>query len=263
MMPGGLKVISAVALAVAVFVMAPAANRATALDARVEAASQDRRLVDLQITDGRVTGAFEGLPLADVLDALAERAGFAYDADVEGLEVSVSRRFEAVPLGEVLSDLLRPFNYTMAFSAEGEVRQIRIDGLRDGTGAASAGRPAPRTAEAAPPEGEAEPPREIVLPRGTTLTEAQRRLFGESDMESGVPDHLYELFYPEQPPGSEETGPPEPATAVLDPPDFGVVETNAEPPGSDLSEMELPEPVALDEDMGSMEDPLDLPSASR
>jgi hypothetical protein len=82
------------------------------------------------------------------------------------------------------------------------------------------------------------------------LTEAQLQMFERPDPEAGVPEELYEQFYPDQPPGSEETGPTEPETAVMDLPDFTPVESDTGPTGSDMSIMDLPEFTPFETETG-------------
>lgn len=204
--------------------------------------------LDLQVTDGMVTGAFERRPVAEVLEALREQADFDYEADDEVLDVPVSRRFDAVPLAEALTDLLRPFNYTMVFAPGGTVRRLHITGLQG------------ERVEAADPVA-ARPAKtatwleSIQLAPGVELTEAQAQLFEEPGPDAGIPAELYDQFYPEQPPGSEETGPPEPENSNLEISEFTPFESETGPPEPDVSTMDLPDFILEEYETGPSPDP--------
>lgn len=227
-----------------------AASAAPALTAETRAAAgDDVGRLSLQVTEGKVTGSVKRRPVAEVLDALSSQANFDYEAGDEVLGILFSRRFEAVPLAEALDDLLGAFNYIMTFAPDGAVQRLRISGLRGAPGDLR-----PQSVPAVPVESAAEP-EAIQLAPGTALTEAQAGLFEEAEQEVAVPAALYELFYPEQLPGSEETGPPEPETESLEVSEFTPFESDSGPPGPDISTMELPDFIPVENETGPTEDP--------
>lgn len=239
----------AIAVAAVLCLAAASGGPASAAETRALAALDELGRLDLQVADGKVTGAVERRPVAEVLQALRDQVDFDYEADDEILGVLLTRRFDAVPLTDALIDLLGAFNYTMTFAPDGAVKQLRISGLR--------GDPAdvlPPAAPAGSAESAAEP-EAIQLAPGTELTEAQARLFEEAEQEVAVPAELHEQFYPEQPPGSEETGPPEPETSSLEISDFTPFESDSGPPGPDLSTMELPDFIPEENETGPTRDP--------
>lgn len=239
---------SAIAMVAALCFLAASAGPALTAETRA-AARDDVGRLSLNVTGGKVTGSVKQRPVAEVLDALSLQANFDYEAGDEVLGVMLSRRFEAVPLAEALDDLLGAFNYIMTFGSDGAVRRLSIIGLHGDPGDVR-----PQAAPAGMSESAAET-EAIQLAPGTTLTEAQAELFEEAEQAVAVPAALYELFYPEQPPGSEETGPPEPENESLEISEFTPFESDSGPPGPEVSTMELPDFIPEENETGPTRDP--------
>ncbi len=223
------------------------------------AGSDDRAPLELRVTGGAVTGAFEGRALSEVLDALAGEPGFEYEGAEQLLAHRVSGRFEAMPVIDAVSKLLEPFNYIMTFDEEGRIQRLLVSGLSAEPGEAAQ---APVTAEPIreEPVKEESDLRTMDLPPGMTLTEEQYRLFEEFDPGAEVPPELSHLFDLDMPPGAEETGPPlPPGTVVREMPPMIGYESDTGPPGPDISTMELPEFTPYESETGPDPESTDFP----
>ena len=241
----------AIAIAAAFCLFAASNSPLATEEKRAPSAFNDVGLLDVQIADGLVTGVVVRRPIAEVLEALRDQAAFDYEVDDAVLDVAVSRRFDAAPLADALADLLRPFNHTViSFSPEGTVRRLQISGLRGQPGEVSASVPARPAKTAIQPEP-------IQLAPGVAVTEAEARLFEEEGPEAAVPPGLYDQFYPEQAPGSEETGPPEPETSDLEISEFTPFDSETGPPEPNVSTVELPDFLPEENETGPTSDPFD------
>ncbi len=82
----------------------------------------------LEYADGRVTARLDGVPIADVLDALAEATGATIRGEV--LEPrAVTKHFHDLPIERAVDRLLGRQNFTIRYDAEGRIASIHLRGL--------------------------------------------------------------------------------------------------------------------------------------
>ena len=116
----------------------------------------------LHIFKGRAYGVLDKQPLDEVLEAYARATGMAYEVDEPLGSHPISGRLDGLPAGEALVDLLRHFDYTAVWRADGMIERLKVTSLRSAyrqvaggaasaSGAASA---APRVQSAARRVGE-------------------------------------------------------------------------------------------------------------
>jgi hypothetical protein len=78
--------------------------------------------------DGRLTVRLAGVPLDDVLDAVASETGIEIQGEIRDHR-SVSKRFDAVPLPEALDRLLGNQNFLLTYEADGRPARLRLLGV--------------------------------------------------------------------------------------------------------------------------------------
>lgn len=81
--------------------------------------------------DGRLTARIDGVPLGDVLDALARETG----AEVRGEVLAprdVTMRFDDLPIERAVDRLLGPQSFTLRYGADGRLQSIDLGGLPAG-----------------------------------------------------------------------------------------------------------------------------------
>lgn len=124
---------------------------ALATIAQAEAAeTKDRQF---EIVEGRAYGVLDRQALDAVLEVYARATGMVYEvAEPLGGE-TITGRFDGPPAGEALVELLRGFDYTAVWRADGTIGRLKVTGLRAGyrdAGGGTVESPAPEpTVEAA------------------------------------------------------------------------------------------------------------------
>lgn len=82
----------------------------------------------LEYADGRLTARIDQVPLADVLDALAEATGARIRGDVLEPRV-VTKRFDDLAIERAVDRLLGRQNFTLRYAADGSLASIDLRGL--------------------------------------------------------------------------------------------------------------------------------------
>jgi len=159
--------------------------------------------IAFKLSAGKITGSVEAVPLTRALDAL-RRAGARFDYRVVEVlrDAPVSGLFKEVRLRDALRRLLEPYNY-YATGPEGRIDRLWVTSRKRGQAiVASKLRNTVRSAPATEPR--------VVLSDGRTLAElsdAEKRFIAGIAHGEPPADDQYEMFYPEQPLGSEWMGP--------------------------------------------------------
>lgn len=82
----------------------------------------------LDYADGRLTARLDGVPIADVLEALAEATGATIRGEVLEPRV-VTKRFDDLPIERAVDRLLGRQNFTLRYDAGGRLVSIHLRGL--------------------------------------------------------------------------------------------------------------------------------------
>lgn len=160
--------------------------------------------LSLTVEDGKVKGTFSDRPLGEILNRLSQLGKFKVRVNENLTRYPVSGQFDKVSLPEALKQILGPFNYLILAGTEAKPGTIFILDLRSGDPSAG---PSPLQEATAPNSQEG--PR-FLTPDDVELPDELREAFEVAGKKQGPPPELRDLFYPEQDPGSEETGPPGP-----------------------------------------------------
>lgn len=162
-------------------------------------ASEHPGPMNLVVADGKLSGRFNDRPLAEILDFISGIMGFEYQASHQLGAERVSHEFDRVPLMDATKQLLAPFGHFIEFHGNGRIKHIFISGKRN------APRGTPQLhgqLDGQKDQGGKGPDRDRMK------VSPSMELEDASTQGSGPPPELIDLFYPQQEPGTELTGPP-------------------------------------------------------
>ena len=125
-----------------------------AFGASTAAEAAEPKAPNLRVVESRAFGVVVGEPLEAVLEAFARDTGLVYEVAGPLGGQLLSGRFDDMPAGEALADLLRHFDYTAVWRSDGTIGRLKVTGLRagyhnDGTAAISGPGPELNVEEAA------------------------------------------------------------------------------------------------------------------
>lgn len=170
--------------------------------------------LELMVKDGKVKGTFSDRPLGEILNRLSQLGKFKVRINENLTRYPVSGQFDGISLPDALKQILGSFNYLVLAGTEAKPGAIFILSLRSGDPSAGPS-PLQEVAVQNPQEGPL-----FLTPDDVELPDELRKAFEVAGKKQEPPPELRDLFYPEQIPGTEETGPPGPENSLF-PEQFG------------------------------------------